>query len=132
MSNLGKSFFTAVNQVNTKSQMDNTTSHSHGGRTRNNRTIKTGRRGRGAYLKNWSKQAPGYHERSNMLRSCGKKCFLGPNKTFPICTRNTCKINRKGVYAAYIRAQEYKTIKRKSQKYPRISRKARALLRKLY
>lgn len=127
MSHLGESFFTAVNAVNAKSQMENTTSHSHGGRT-----MKTGRHGRGAYLKNWSKQAPGYHERTNMLRSCGKKCFLGPNKTFPICTRNTCKINRKGVYAAYIRAQEYKTIKRKNQKYPRISRKARFLLDKLY
>jgi hypothetical protein len=114
--------------------MENTTSHSHGGRTmkRGSRTMKTGRHGRGAYLKNWSKQQPSYHERTNMLHSCGKKCFLGPNKSFPICTRNTCKINKKGVYAAYIRAQEYKTIKRNSQKYPRISRKARALLQKLY
>ena len=40
-----------------------------------------------------------------------KKMFLGPNKTFPICKKNTCKVSRKGVYAAYVRAQEYKTLK---------------------
>jgi len=64
-----------------------------------------------------------------MLKQCGKKCFLGPNKSFPICTRNTCKRNRKGVYAAYIRAEEYKTLRNKD-KYRRISAKARRMLHK--
>ena len=91
-------------------------------------TTKTGTRGRGTFLRNWSKQNPSYHQRTNMLKTCGKKCFLGPRKTFPICTKNTCKRNKKGIYAAYIRAQEYKTIKPLSQKYKRISRKARKLL----
>jgi len=94
------------------------------------RTLKTHRHGRGAFLKNWSKQKPSYRERSNMMRTCGKKCFLGPRKSFPICTRNTCKINRKGVYAAYIRANEFKTIKG-TRKYYNISVKARKLLRSI-
>ena len=97
---------------------------------------KTRKNYRRSVTRGWEKQQPGYHQKTLMLKRCGKKCFLGPNKTFPICTRNTCKINRKGVYAAYIRAQEYKTIARnknwRTQKYPRISRKARVLLRKLY
>lgn len=95
------------------------------------KTLKTHSHGRGAFLKNWSKQKPSYHERSNMLRTCGKKCFLGPRKSFPICTRNTCKVNRKGVYAAYIRANEFKTIKG-TRKYYNISVKARKLLKQLY
>ena len=84
-------------------------------------------RGRGAYLRGWSKQQPGYHQKTVMMRRCGKKCFLGPNKTFPICTKNTCKINRKGVYAAYIRAREYGTMKG-TQKYSKIATKAKKWL----
>lgn len=98
-----------------------------GGRTMKRRKSITGIRGRGKFLKNWSKQKPGYHDRTVMMENCGKKCFLGPRKTFPICTRNTCKRNRKGIYAAYIRANEYITISGK-QKYRRISAKARKLL----
>ena len=62
-----------------------------------------------------------------MLEQCGKKCFLGPKKTFPICNKKTCKINRKGVYAAYIRAKEYVTIKG-TQKYKRIASNAKKWL----
>jgi hypothetical protein len=102
-----------------------TTPLKSGGRTRK---LRIGRRG---HLKNWSNQQPGYHERTNMMKHCGKKCFLGPRKTFPICTRKTCKKNRKGVYAAYIRAREYSKIKG-TQKYRRISGKARKMLKKLY
>ena len=109
-----------------------TKSQSVGGKTmkRRRRPINiTGTRGRGAFIKNWSKQQPSYHERTVMLKRCGKKCFLGPNKTFPICSRNTCKRNRKGVYAAYMRANEYITIKG-TPRYKRISAKARKLLHK--
>lgn len=111
--------------LSTKSQ-----SKYSGGRTRKYRPKTsniTGTRGRGAFIKDWSKQQPGYHDRTMMLKRCGKRCFLGPNKTFPICRRNTCKINKKGVYAAYIRAREYMTIK-KTPKYRQISRKARKML----
>jgi hypothetical protein len=78
--------------------------------------------------KGWSKQKPTTHQRTVMLK-CGKKCFLGPNKSFPICTKNTCKINKKGVYAAYIRAREYTTIKG-TKKYKQIANKALKILNK--
>ena len=83
-----------------------------------------------SYLKGWSKQQPRYHERTLMLKRCGKKCFLGPKKSFPICTKNTCKINKKGVYSAYIRANEYKKIK-KTKKYKDISLKAKKMIKKI-
>ena len=91
------------------------------------KTLKTGIKGRGKYLKGWSKISTGAHDRTVMLHKCGKKCFLGPNKTFPICSKNTCKINKQGVYAAYIRAREYSTIKG-TQKYRKIANKAKKLL----
>ena len=66
----------------------------------------------------WKNERPCYHQRSMMLKQCGKKCFLGPKKSFPICKKNTCKISSKGVYSAYIRAQQYhhKNISRKAKK----------------
>ena len=89
-------------------------------KTRNKRTL-------------WSKQQPGTHQRTVMMKKCGKKCFLGPNKTFPICTKNTCKTNKKGVHAAYVRAREYMTIKGKrsrkgSANYKKIADKAHRML----
>jgi hypothetical protein len=53
-----------------------------------------------------------------MLKKCGKKCFLGPKKSFPICKKNTCKVSKKGVYAAYVRARQYhhKNISQKAKK----------------
>ena len=78
----------------------------------------TGTKGRGSYLKGWGKQQPGTHQRTVMMKKCGKKCFLGPNKTFPICTKNTCKINKKGVYSAFIRSRQFhrKNISNKANK----------------
>ena len=93
----------------------------------NKRTLKTGIKGRGKYLKGWSKPQPGTKQRTIMMHKCGKKCFLGPNKTFPICTKNTCKVNKKGVYSAYIRAKEYITIKG-TRKYSKIASRAKRLL----
>ena len=82
----------------------------------------------------WSKIKPTTAERTTMLRNCGKKCFLGPNKTFPICIKNTCKKSRKGVYAAYVRAREYTTIESKTvkgnRKYKKIANKAYRMLNK--
>jgi len=92
---------------------------------------KTMKNGRGSHLRGWKNQKPGYHERTLMMKKCGKKCFLGPNKTFPICTKGTCKINKKGVMAALVRSNEYMTIKRGTKKYRTISKKARNLLKHL-
>lgn len=79
---------------------------------------KTRRNGRGSATRGWKSQKPGYHQRTVMLKRCGKKCFLGPGKTYPICTKNTCKINPKGVYSAYIRSRQYnrKNISRRANK----------------
>ena len=76
--------------------------------------------------KGWSKMSPpeGGRERTIMLKKCGKKCFLGPNKSFPICASGTCKINKKGLMSAYIRARQWgKPIKTyKGISRPRLSR----------
>jgi len=89
----------------------------------------TGVPGKGKFVKGWKGQQPGYHDRTVMMKQCGEKCFLGPNKSFPICNRGTCKRNKKGIYAAYMRAEEYKTL-RNQDKYRRISAKARRMLGK--
>ncbi len=61
----------------------------------------------------WAKVSPKRGvERNIMLEKCGKKCFLGPDKSFPICNKGTCKVNKKGVHAAYVRA------KQNESKYP--------------
>ena len=84
----------------------------------NTRRHKRHPKGRGTYLKGWAKQQPGTHQRTVMMKKCGKKCFLGPKKSYPICTKNTCKINKKGVYSAFIRSMQFhkKNISRKANK----------------
>lgn len=79
---------------------------------------KTRTNGRGSTTRGWKKQKPGYHQRTIMLKRCGKKCFLGPGKSYPICTKKTCKVNSKGVYSAFIRANQFhkKNISRKANK----------------
>ena len=81
--------------------------------------------GRGSATKGWKNEKPGYLERRVMLKKCGKKCFLGTKKSFPICRKNTCKVSPKGVYSAYIRARQYSS---KGQKYRNISTKAEQML----
>jgi hypothetical protein len=81
--------------------------------------------GRGVATRGWKNEKPGYHQKTVMLKRCGKKCFLGPGKSFPICKKNTCSISSKGVYSAYIRAQQYRT---KGRKYKIVSRKANKML----
>ncbi len=85
--------------------------------------MSTTRKNRGSPTKGWI--APSRRERTRMLSRCGKKCFLGPNKSFPICSRNTCKRNPKGVYSAYVRARQYS---KKGRLYNTISRKANNML----
>lgn len=79
---------------------------------------KTRRNGRGSATRGWKSQKPSYHQRTLMLKRCGRKCFLGPGKSYPICTKNTCKVNPKGVYSAFIRSRQFhrKNISRKSNK----------------
>jgi hypothetical protein len=84
---------------------------------------KTRKNGRGSATRGWKREKPGYHQRTVMLKYCGKKCFLGPKKSFPICKKNTCKVSSKGVYSAYIRARQYK--------YAGISNKAKKMLIKM-
>ena len=73
--------------------------------------------------KGWKKEKPTTHQKTIMMQKCGKKCFLGPNNSFPICKKNTCKRSRKGVYAAYVRSQQYHKKK--------ISKKAKRMLGKM-
>ena len=86
----------------------------------------------------WSKLSPNTTQRTIMLKKCGKKCFLGPKKSFPICAKGTCKINDKGLHAAYVRAKQWggspKKYKGKTQPtmsqatYQKIARSAKARL----
>jgi len=56
----------------------------------------------------WAKIAPKQgRERDTMKKNCGKKCFLGPKTSFPICAKGTCRVSDKGLWAAYIRAKEW-------------------------
>ena len=90
--------------------------------------------------KGWSKQSPTRSQRKTMKKRCGKKCFLGPNVSFPVCKKNTCKISEKGLWAAYIRAKEWgkprHTYKGRSRPrhrrsvYTRVARKAKKGLKK--
>ena len=79
---------------------------------------KTRRNGRGSATRGWRKEKPGYHQKTVMLQQCGRKCFLGPDKKYPICKKNTCKVSTKGVYSAYIRSRQYhnKNVSRKAKK----------------
>ena len=65
-----------------------------------------------------------------MLYKCGKKCFLGPKVSFPICTKGTCKINKKGAWAAYIRASQWKKGKpQNKKKYSQVVNKAKKIIK---
>jgi hypothetical protein len=89
---------------------------------------KTRRNGKGSATKGWKNEKPGYHQKTIMLKRCGKKCFLGPGKSFPICKKNTCKVSSKGVYSAYIRSRQYSS---SGRKYVNVSRKAKKMLIKM-
>ena len=88
----------------------------------------------------WAKLAPKGRQRTTMKRNCGKKCFLGPKKSFPVCAKGTCKVNKKGLWAAYIRAREWgkKPSSYKGRGHPRhrrsvykrVANKATAALRR--
>jgi hypothetical protein len=83
-------------------------------------------KGQGISTRGWKNQSPSLHERTVMLKMCGKKCFLGTKKSFPICKKNTCTISSKGVYSAYIRARQYR---KKGSKYRTVSSKAKKIIK---
>jgi hypothetical protein len=87
--------------------------------------VRTRKNGRGSATRGWKRQAPHFHQRTVMLKKCGRKCFLGACKSFPICKKNTCKVSPKGVYAAYIRARQYSS---KGKKYRTVAKKANNML----
>jgi len=88
----------------------------------------------------WKSQKPNRHQKTVMKRKCGKKCFLGPGISFPVCKKNTCKVSPAGIYAAYVRSRQWKnkpsTYKGRSKPthsqstYRGISAKAKRLLRR--
>lgn len=63
-------------------------------------------------LRRWTKKNPGTHQRTLMYKRCGKKCFLGTRKSFPICNYN-CTYNKGGIQSAYIRAREMQRLVKK-------------------
>ena len=75
--------------------------------------------------KGWKTQSPNHSQRVIMCKKCGKKCFLGKHLSFPICNKNTCKRNKKGIWSAYIRARQYSS---KNKSYKRIASRARNML----
>lgn len=79
--------------------------------------------------KNWSQLSPNKSQRKIMNKKCGKKCFLGPNLSFPICRKYTCKVDKRGVLAAFIRAQYWNKTK-KNKKYKNVINKSKMLLKK--
>ena len=79
--------------------------------------------------KGWSKLAPKGKQRTRMYKKCGKKCFLGTktpgdkaHPDFPVCAKGTCKVNTKGLYAAYVRARQWgkKHSSYKGKSHPRM------------
>jgi len=83
----------------------------------------------------WSRVAPkSIGERSALMSKCGRRCFLGSSKTFPVCAAGSCKVDRRGVAAAYSRAREWASItarkKRTSAKAARAHRKYTAVARR--
>lgn len=85
-------------------------------------------------LRRWTRKNPGTHKRTLMMKKCGKRCFLGTRKSFPICNPD-CSVNPGGVQAAYIRAREMKRLalqksisKHNPEYYQRVASRARKML----
>lgn len=71
-------------------------------------TRKNLRSGRGSATRGWKNEKPGYHQRTTMMKRCGKNVFW-VQINHSLFAKNTCKVSSKGVYAAYIRARQYRT-----------------------
>lgn len=89
--------------------------------------------------KSWRKNQPTAHQRTLQMKRCGKKCFLGSKKSFPICSVGTCKPSKGGLIAAYVRAREMtrrardSTIKKhRASYYYSVAKKAKTFLKRLF
>ena len=109
---------------------------------RSNKKRKNLKGGKNVPWAGWSNLKPSAHQRTVMLRNCGHDpCFLGKDKSFPVCIKNTCNISEKGLWAAYVRAKQwgktksmYKGKTRPSMKrkeYLKVSKKAKSMLENL-
>jgi len=86
--------------------------------------------GRGIKTRGWKAVAPQKgRERHELMKVCGEECFLMPGREgFPICPsveegpNYRCKVDCRGVNAAYIRAKQWG--------YPKVARSAEALKKK--
>ena len=87
-------------------------------------------------VRGWSKLAPKTRsDRKRVYKSCGKKCFLKPNRKspgkskFPICRKGgkNCKENCKGLLAALIRARQYR---KRVPSYNRVAKSAKSKAQK--
>lgn len=75
-------------------------------------------------MKGWTKMLSPrtQSERRKLKARCGSKCFLRPStNSFPICAKNSCTYNCKGLLAAKTRARQFK--------YTSIASKAQRLAR---
>lgn len=81
----------------------------------------------------WSSQKPSARQKTTMKLKCGKTCFLGPRKSFPICKKNTCKISDKGLYSAYTRSREWisRSPKHLKSSYYKVASTAKKMLKRL-
>ena len=89
--------------------------------------------------KSWHRNKPTTHERTLQMKRCGKKCFLGSKKSFPICNAGTCKPSKGGLISAYVRAREMtrrareRTVeKHRAPYYYNVAKKAKNLLHRLF
>jgi len=66
--------------------------------------------------------------RREMIEKCGKKAFLIPEELkFPVMDPDTCKYDCRLIYAAYVRANQWK---KKHPHYASVAEKARRLYEK--
>ena len=89
--------------------------------------------------KSWRRNKPSRRQRTLQMKRCGKKCFLGSKKSFPICNVGSCKPSKGGLVSAYVRAREMtrrardRTIeKHRAPYYYSIAKKATKLLHRLF
>ena len=89
--------------------------------------------------KSWRHNNPTASQRTLQLKRCGKKCFLGSKKSFPICNAGSCKPSKGGLISAFIRAREMTrrardgTIKKHcAPYYYSIAKKAKTILKQLF
>jgi hypothetical protein len=70
------------------------------------------RRPRGqSRLGGWDDRAPmTKKERAKVAKKCGSRCFAGPNRSYPMCSKDSrvCGTDCMGARAAFSRARQYK------------------------